>query len=74
MKYTVISIIACLLAGCTYVNQKLGLEDDNAYEETLEELIETAIEMKTGFRPDLDLTPGSEERPMLPVGHAYAHS
>lgn len=44
-----------ILCSCSYVNQQLGLDDDNFGEE----LIEEAIELKTGL--DIDLTPGTPE-------------
>lgn len=44
-----------LLTSCTAINQKLGLSDDNVFEETLE----YGIKFKTGL--DVDLTPGSPE-------------
>jgi len=40
--------------GCHYINQKLGLRDDNIIEEAIEDLIEA----KTGL--DIDLTPGED--------------
>lgn len=49
-------VICFTLSGCSYLNQYLGLEDDNVYEET----VEGAIKYKTGF--DLDLTPRSKEQ------------
>lgn len=48
-------IAACLVGGCSYVNKKIGLSDDNFLEETFEELIEG----ETGV--DIDLSPGSKE-------------
>ena len=42
--------------GCTYINQKMGLEDDNPVEEYIEELIED----HTGV--DVDLSGGSPEK------------
>lgn len=51
----VISMIV-MCCGCSYINRKLGLQDDNFGEELAEEI----IEMKTGL--DVDLTPSSPER------------
>lgn len=53
-----ITIIIGIIFGvwsCNYINQKLGLPDDNIAEELAEEL----IEQKTGL--DIDLTPGTPE-------------
>ncbi len=44
-----------VLTGCSWVNAKLGLADDNLGEETVEAL----IQVKTGV--DIDLTPNSPE-------------
>ena len=44
-----------LLVSCSVINEKLGLADDNALEET----IEYGIKYKTGL--DVDLTPTSQE-------------
>ncbi len=48
-------LIAGFLGGCSYLNRKLGFEDDNP----VEEAIESKIEDYTGF--DIDLSPDSEE-------------
>jgi len=57
VTYTAVAtfILAALAGGCSYINQKLGLMDDNVIEES----IENVIESKTGL--SFDLTPGSEE-------------
>lgn len=53
----VLAFVICFtLSGCSYLNEYLGLEDDNIYEES----VEGAIKYKTGF--DLDLTPRSKEQ------------
>jgi len=44
-----------LVGGCSYLNQKLGLRDDNI----IEEAIENKIEDHTGL--NIDLSPDSEE-------------
>ena len=49
-------MIGSLVGGCSYINKKLGLADDNIFEEA----IENKIEDVTGL--DLDLTPGSLEK------------
>ncbi len=43
------------VGGCTLLNKKLGLKDDNP----IEELTEEVIRARTGM--DIDLTPESEE-------------
>jgi hypothetical protein len=48
-------VLLSVLGGCSYLNSKIGLEDDNFFEESLEEVIET----KTGI--DIDLSPSSKE-------------
>ena len=50
-----LSLIASILSGCSAINNKLGLADDNLGEE----IIEFVIESKTGA--DIDLTPASPE-------------
>lgn len=49
--------VALLLHSCSSLNKKAGLKDDNF----VEELLEQAIEEKTGL--DLDLTPETKESP-----------
>lgn len=44
-----------LMAGCSFLSEKLGLKDDNE----IEEIVEEVIRQETGL--DLDLTPNSEE-------------
>lgn len=54
MRYLI--IISCLfLCGCSKINQKLGLRDDNLFEE----MAEKTIEKKTGL--DIDITPSTPE-------------
>jgi len=48
-------LVSAILGGCSYLNRKSGLEDENP----IEELIESAIEAKTGL--DIDLTPETKE-------------
>lgn len=50
-----VAMIALVLGGCSWMNQKLGLQDDHPLEERLEE----EIHDRTGL--DLDLTPSSDE-------------
>ncbi len=45
----------CLMDGCSYLNKKARLDDDNFIEEAIEHLIEE----KTGL--DIDLSPKSPE-------------
>ena len=51
-----VGISMYMLFGCTSINKKFGLSDENM----LEELVEDVIEQKTGL--DIDLTPGSPEK------------
>ena len=46
--------LSLFLCGCSSVNKRLHLEDDNVFEE----LIEFEIKKKTGI--DIDLTPGNK--------------
>lgn len=51
-------IVFCLILivnSCQSFNDKVGLEDDNLIEESLEELVEQKIEI------DMDFTPRSPE-------------
>lgn len=55
MKIFLCIIMMCLMLGaCSYLNKKVGLDDDNFVEECVEELIRA----KTGL--DIDLTPVSD--------------
>lgn len=49
------AMIGSFCGGCTYINHKLGLEDDHFVEESLE----AVIEHHTG--QDIDLSPSSQE-------------
>ena len=53
MTRLIMVVVLCALAfgGCSYLNKKFGLEDDNP----IEEAIEDVIEHKTGI--EIDLTP-----------------
>ena len=53
MRYMILSLL--LLCSCSAINAKLGQEDDWLGEE----ILESAIEIKTGI--DVDLTPGTPE-------------
>jgi len=48
-------IITGTLGSCHMINQKVGLDDDNIFEERIEE----KIKEETGI--DVDLTPNSKE-------------
>ena len=48
-------LIICFTFSCSYLNRKLGLEDDHI----VEEILEKGIEEKTGL--DVDLTPETAE-------------
>lgn len=56
MRIFLIISLASFLTSCGYINQKLGLKDDNIGEE----LIEQVIENQTGI--NADLTPESKEK------------
>ncbi len=51
---SLIAMLACL-TSCHYINQQLGLEDDNDGEEIIEEIIDQEL------GPDVDLTPKTPE-------------
>ena len=53
----VMLIVSCFFGGCTYLNKKVGLKDDN----TIEEITEAYIFEHTGL--DIDLSPNSPENP-----------
>jgi len=56
MKIGIFCVFFILIfGGCHYLNEKMGLEDDNA----IEEFVEERIKEKTGLH--LDLTPNSKE-------------
>jgi hypothetical protein len=48
--------------SCTYINDKLGQKPDWWGEEVVEEVIESAVQIETGYRPEIDLTPDSPEK------------
>jgi hypothetical protein len=51
-----VAIFISSLSACSYLNNKLGLEDDNL----AEEVVEDVILGRTGV--DIDLTPASPEK------------
>jgi|GEM_PF-2550527 len=51
----IMTVLVLSITACSYLNKKVGLDDDNIIEESVEGL----IEYKTGL--DIDLTPGSKE-------------
>lgn len=51
----ILATISSFFGGCSYINRKFHLKDDNV----IEEVVEDIIEKKTGL--DFDLTPGSAE-------------
>ncbi len=53
--FLAICVVASLVFGCSKINQKFGMKDDNIIEESIEKIIEN----KTGI--DVDLTPESSE-------------
>lgn len=50
-----ILFVMAITGGCSYLNKRFNVEDDNIIEETVEKI----IEKQTGL--DLDLTPNSKE-------------
>lgn len=54
MNMQILIGVALLLASCSPINRKLGLEDDN----WIEQAVEFIIDEKTGL--DIDLTPGDD--------------
>ena len=57
--FIVVLIIAACMGGCSYLNKTLGLNDDHAVEEAIEE----KIREETGV--NIDLTPRTPEGTML---------
>ena len=56
MRISIVFIIFSIyVGGCSYVNEKLNVDDDGV----VEELIEVLIEKETGL--NIDLTPKSRE-------------
>ncbi len=53
MTRLIMVVVLCTLVfgGCSYLNKKFGLQDDNPIEEAIEDI----IEHKTGI--EIDLTP-----------------
>lgn len=51
----IIILFAIVMSGCSQVNQALGLDDENIFEEVLEDVVNT----KTGV--DIDFTGESKE-------------
>lgn len=47
----VIALCVMALCGCTRLNQRFGLEDDNAVEEFLEDQLESQIKIGVDFTP-----------------------
>tara|TARA_R110000868_G_scaffold182762_1_gene423812 strand:+ start:2443 stop:2664 length:222 start_codon:yes stop_codon:yes gene_type:complete len=56
MKVLICILITIFIVGCTALNKKMMLKDDNLFEESCENLIESQIGIQ------LDLTPESPEK------------
>ena len=54
-KQAIAILMLMMLCGCGPINRYLGMEDDSI----VEEMVEEAIQIKTGLR--VDLTPNSPE-------------
>lgn len=55
--WLILLVVTCVLyCSCHYINNRMGLEDDNV----IEEVVEDVIEKETGI--DIDLTPESAEK------------
>ncbi len=63
MKVNVLLFLALVmgLCSCSYINSKIGLQDDNLGEEAVEEVVDAVIEHETGIDMQIDLTPDSPE-------------
>lgn len=48
-------------SACSRLNDRLGLPDDNPVEESIEESLDSLVENKLGYDPNIDLTPGFNE-------------
>lgn len=53
--FLVLLVIVSMFGGCSYINSKLGIDDDGFVEEILEGIIKQKIGLK------IDLTPESPE-------------
>lgn len=56
MRYLVIVFLTFMLSSCSWINHKLGLQDDNFVEEVFEGTVERE------FGVDIDFTPETPER------------
>jgi len=55
MKLVIVLVSALsILGACSYLNQRVGLENDNLLEESAERLIESKLNLPPG---SVDLTP-----------------
>lgn len=48
-------------SACSRLNDRLGLPDDNPIEESIEESLDSLVENKLGYNPNIDLTPDLDE-------------
>ena len=48
----IIAFCALMFGGCSYFNQKFGLEDDHPLEEAVEDIIEHKTGIEVDFTPD----------------------
>ncbi len=51
-------LVVILVLGCTYLNKKMGIPDDNPIEEFFEDVVEEKIGLPSGA---IDFTPGTKE-------------
>ena len=55
LAITCFLIFSICFCGCSYINKKLGLENDNILEESIERVIEGQLGLP---KDSIDLTPG----------------
>lgn len=60
-SFVALTTLTTQCTSCSYINEKVGLPDDNPIEEALEEAIDAVVVYELGVNPNIDLTPSSPE-------------
>jgi len=51
--FLVIAVLLSSFGGCHYVNKRIGLENDNVIEETIEDILNKQLDLDIDLTPDL---------------------
>ena len=65
--FAALTTVTTQCTSCSYINEKVGLPDDNPIEEAVEDVIDAVVVYELGVNPNIDLTPSTPEIPLPDV-------